>query len=161
MAHGQAHGHLHHRSGPPAVQESTFHVHPPSMYFKTLVALVVLMTLTVVLAQVPFPDIPLGFATLHGTMINNLIAMAIATAKALLVLNFFMGTKYATKLTRFWAMAGFVGFSLMFLVYGDYTTRRYEPVARWSGDPGSSLRRSVKESRQEADFKQYEARGRF
>lgn len=131
------------------------------MYFKTLLALVVLMIATVVFAQVPFADFNLGFATLHGTMINNLIAMTIATIKALLVLNFFMGTKYATKLTRFWAMAGFVGFTLMFLVYGDYTTRRYEPVSRWSGDPGSSMRRSVKESRQEADFKQYERSGRF
>ncbi|HVT12091.1 MAG TPA: hypothetical protein VHE55_07475 [Fimbriimonadaceae bacterium] len=161
MAHGHAHGHLHHRSGPPSVQESTFHVHPPKMYFLTLVALVILMTATVVFAQFHFPDISLGIATLHGTMINNLIAMAIATAKALLVLNFFMGTKFATKLTKFWALAGFVGFSLMFLVYGDYTTRRYEPVPRWSGDPGSSLRRSIKESRQETDFKPYEETGRF
>lgn len=161
MAHGQAHGHLHHRSGPASVQEHTFHVHPPAMYFKTLVALVILMTLTVVLAQVPFPDINLGIATLHGTMINNLIAMGIATTKALLVLNFFMGTRFATKLTRLWALAGFVGFSLMFLVYGDYSTRKYEPIPRWSADPGSSMRRSVPESRSEESYRRFERTGRF
>src|SRR5579862_5107410 len=149
MAHGQAHGHLHHRSGPVAVQEHTFHVHPVRMYALTLLGLVVLMISTVFLALVPFPDINLGIATLHGTMINNIIAMTIATMKALLVLNFFMGTRFATRLSRMWAFAGFFGFSLMFLVYGDYSTRKYEPTPRWSADPGTSLRRSIPESRQQ------------
>src|SRR5579862_9099623 len=102
MAHGQAHGHLHHRAGPAAVQESTFHLHPTFLYVRTLLMLIVLMVLTVILAQVPFPDINLGLATLHGTMINNLIAMGIAVTKALLVLRFFMGVQYATRLTKLW-----------------------------------------------------------
>jgi len=162
MAHGQAHGHLHHRAGPPSVQEHTFHVHPVTMYLKTLVALVILMIATVIFAQIPFKDVPIfGLTTLPGTMINNIIAMAIAVTKALLVLNFFMGTKFATKLTKFWAAAGFVGFSLMFLVYGDYSTRKYEPTPRWTADPGSSMRRSIPESRQENDFKKFERSGRF
>jgi cytochrome c oxidase subunit IV len=153
MAHGTSHGHLHHRSGPVAIQEPTFHVHSPMLYAKTLVALVILMIATVIFAQVPFPDVNLGIATLHGTMINNIIAMAIAVTKALLVLNFFMGTKFATRLTKLWALAGFVGFALMFLVYGDYTTRKYEPTPRWTGDPGSSLQRSVHESRTSEEFR--------
>lgn len=151
MAHG--HGHLHHRAGPPAVQEHTFHVHKVSLYMKTLMGLVVLMVATLIFAHVHFPDIPLGPVTIHGTLINNLVAMAIATMKALLVINFFMGVKYATKLTRLWVIAGFVGFVLMFLVYGDYLTRVYEPTPRWVGDPGSSMQRSVGESRDREDFR--------
>lgn len=161
MAHAPAHGHLHHRTGPAAVQESTFHVHKTSMYVKTVVALIILMALTVILAQVPFPDVNFGLFTLHGTMINNLIAMAIATAKALLVINFFMGIRYATKLSRLWALAGFAGFALMFLMYGDYATRKYEPTPRWSGDPGSAMQRSVHESRESEDFRKLEGNRGF
>src|SRR5215203_5767739 len=100
MAHGHAQGHLHHRAGPPAVQEATFHVHKVSMYMKTLLALVVLMIATVIFAHIHFPDINLGLFTLRGTLINNIVAMTIATVKALLVMNFFMGVKFATKLTK-------------------------------------------------------------
>lgn len=159
MAHG--HGHLHHRSGPAAVQESTFHVHPVSLYLKTVVSLLILMAATVVLAQVPFPDINLGFMRVPGTLINNLIAMAIATTKALLVINFFMGVKYATKLTKLWVAAGFIGFTLMFLVYGDYTTRRYEPTPRWTNDPGSAMMRSVGESRGLKEFRELNGKRGF
>lgn len=147
MSHG--HGHLHHRAGPPAVQESTFHVHKVSMYMKTLMALVVLMILTVVLAHVHIPDV----GPIPGTLLNNIVAMTIATIKAALVINFFMGVKFATKLTKLWVVAGFVGFVLMFLVYGDYTTRKYEPTPRWTSDPGSSMQRSVTESREGKDFR--------
>lgn len=156
-----SHGHLHHRTGPPAPQESTFHVHKPSLYLSTLLKLVVLMVLTVILAQVPFPDLNLGVLTIHGTIFNNVVAMTIAVLKALLVLSFFMGFKYATRLTRLWAMAGFIGFSLMFLTLGDYSTRRYEPTPRWSADPGSSLQRSVHESREKPEFRSIEHTGRF
>jgi cytochrome c oxidase subunit IV len=159
MSHG--HGHLHHRSGPVPVQESTFHVHSPFLYFRTLIALVILMVLTVVLAQIPFPDVPLGFMTIHGTLLNNLVAMAIAVTKAILVMNFFMGVKYATKLTKLWALGGFVGFVLMFLVYGDYTTRVYEPTPRWGPDPGSSMQRSVHENRESPDFRKLDHTGRY
>jgi cytochrome c oxidase subunit IV len=159
MSHG--HGHLHHRSGPVPVQESTFHVHSPMLYMKTLAALVVLMILTVIFGQIPFLDLNLGFVRLHGTLMNNLVAMAIAVMKALLVMNFFMGVKYTTKLAKLWAYAGFVGFALMFLVYGDYTTRVYEPTPRWGPDPGSSLQRSVHESREREDFRKLDHTGRY
>jgi cytochrome c oxidase subunit 4 len=150
MAHG--HGHLHHRSGPAAIQEPTFHVHKPILYVKTLVALVVLMILTVVFAQVHFPDL----GPIKGTMINNFVAMAIAVTKALLVLSFFMGVIYSTKLTKLWAVAGFVGFALLFLALGDYSTRVYEPTARWTNDPGSAMMRSIKESREDEQFRKLE-----
>ncbi len=146
-------GHSHHRAGPPSVQEPTFHVHSVGLYLWVLIRLVVLMVLTVVLAQVHFPDIDFRFFILHGTMINNLVAMAIAVTKGLLVMLFFMGYKYATKLTKLWAAAGFVGFALIFLVFGDYATRKYEPTPRWTGDPGSAMMRSIKESRTDEEFR--------
>ncbi|MFI5386530.1 MAG: cytochrome C oxidase subunit IV family protein [Fimbriimonadales bacterium] len=155
MAHEQ-HGHLHHRSGPAAKQESTFHVHHPWIYVRTLVLLVILMIATVICAQIHFADV----GPIHGTMINNLIAMAIAVSKALLVISFFMGVIYSTKLTKLWAGAGFVGFVLLFLALGDYSTRAYEPTPRWA-DPGSSMRRSVPEARKDAGNQQYERTGRF
>jgi cytochrome c oxidase subunit 4 len=161
MAHAQGHGHLHHRTGPPAVQESTFHVHHPWIYIRTLILLVILMFLTVALAQIPFWDLKIFGITFHGTLFNNLVAMTIAVIKALLVISFFMGVIYGTKLTKLWAAAGFVGFALLFLALGDYSTRVYEPTPRWSGDPGSSMRRSVPESRSETEFKKYERTGRF
>jgi cytochrome c oxidase subunit 4 len=155
MAHGQ--GHLHHRSGPAATQEPTFHVHSPLLYIKTLVALVILMIMTVVFAQFHFPDI----GPIKGTMINNLLAMAIAVTKASLVMSFFMGVIYSTKLTKLWALAGFVGFALLFLALGDYSTRAYEPTARWDRrDPGSAMQRSIHESRESPEFRSIEAGGK-
>lgn len=162
MAHAHGHGHLHHRTGAASIQEPTFHVHPVGLYLRTLVALVILMSATVVFAQIPFPDLSLGFLTIHGTMINNVVAMAIAVTKAILVMNFFMGAKYSTRLTKLWVLAGFVGFALMFLVYGDYATRRYEPTPRWTNDPGSAMQRSVKESRTDPEFRKLDnGSGRF
>jgi len=133
------------------------------MYVRTVIGLIVLMCATVYLALIPFRDVSIfGLTTLPGTMINNVIAMAIATAKATLVLNFFMGTRFATRLTKMWAFAGFFGFSLMFLVYGDYSTRKYEPTPRWSSDTGSSLSRSVHESREgRAPVGESDMAGRF
>jgi cytochrome c oxidase subunit 4 len=157
MAHEQGHGHLHHRSGPVAVQEHTFHVQATWIYLRTLIFLVILMIATVVFAQVHFPDL----GPIHGTLINNLIAMAIAVTKALLVIFFFMGVIHSTKLTRLWAAAGFVGFALLFLALGDYSTRAYEPTPRWTTDPGSSMQRSVGEARHGEAFRNYERTGRF
>ncbi len=141
-----AHGHTHKAIERPA-QEHTLHIHQPSLYARTLVGLLVAMFLTVWASYWHFGDIHMGPVTLHGTMINNFIAMGIATFKAALVMMFFMGLKYATKLTKMWAAAGFVMFSLMFLTFGDYATRQYETTERWTAT-GTALSRSVHESRQ-------------
>lgn len=75
-----------------------------------------LMCLTVITASVAFLDL--------GPL-NTVVALVIATLKALLVVLFFMHVKYASeKLTRmviisalFWLML------LLFLSLADYTTR--------------------------------------
>ena len=62
------------------------HIIPFSVYTKVLLTLLALTVLTVVVAQWDF-----GF-------LNTLIAMGIATMKAVLVLLFFMHLKYDDKL---------------------------------------------------------------
>lgn len=79
-----------------------------------------LMVLTVVTASVAFIDL--------GPL-NTVVALVIATCKALLVVMFFMHVKYTSeKLTKmvivsslFWLML------LLFLSLADYTTRSTRP----------------------------------
>jgi cytochrome c oxidase subunit 4 len=113
------------------------HIVPTGTYILTLLALVVLMVITVAVAQVQIPDI----GPFTGTVLNQVVALVIATIKAYLVITIFMGVKWATPLTKLWAATGFVWFTLMFLILGDYTTRRFEPVANWRPNPESSLPR--------------------
>jgi len=95
------------------------HTLPISLYAKNFVALFVLMVATIVVAQIDL-----------GTFTNNIIAMGIAVTKATLVILFFMGVKYTTRLVQIWAMAGFVWMLLMMITYGDYLTR--QPVEGWT-----------------------------
>ncbi len=100
------------------------HAHPIGMYLKTFGALLVLMVLTVVMAFVHVgPE--------HTSVLNNLIAMAIAVTKAVLVVMFFMHVKFSTQLTKFWAILGFLWFLLMFIMFADYTTRPREYIRGW------------------------------
>ncbi len=116
-----------------ATTEQHAHVLPPSTYVKTLLALVVLMFLTVWAAQQTFPG---------GTIVNNIIAMTIAVIKGSLVIMFFMGVKYGTKLTKLWAAIGFVWFTLLFMIFADYMTRHYEVAPSWDkNDIGSAMAR--------------------
>ena len=126
----------------PLTSGSDHHITPISVYVKTILALVVLMVATVLIAvNVIVPDITLGSYTIPGVWINNVIALAIATLKAYLVIMFFMGVKYSSSLTKLWVAAGFLTFGLMFFILGDYWTRQYEPAPGWAGYEGSGLKR--------------------
>jgi cytochrome c oxidase subunit IV len=100
---------------------------PPSTYAKNFAILLILMVLTIAAAQ--FHIGPEGWS-----LFNNLIAMAIATTKAVLVILFFMGVKYGTKLTKLWAVTGFLWFFLLLGILGDYVTRGWETQST-SWDP--------------------------
>jgi cytochrome c oxidase subunit 4 len=118
------------------------HITPVSTYVKTILALVVLMALTVYVAvYLPVPDFYIGSFLVAGVWINNLIALTIAVMKALLVIMFFMGVKYSSSLTKLWTVAGFLTLAVMFFIFGDYTTRQYEPAASWTGTEPSALPR--------------------
>lgn len=104
------------------------HSHPITMYIATFFALLVLMILTVVMAEVHVG--PPGVAAY-----NNLIAMAIACLKAAIVVLFFMHVKFSSQLTKFWAVIGFIWFLLMFIMFADYSTRPQEHIEGWEKLP--------------------------
>ena len=116
------------------------HIQPFMTYFWTIFALFLLMGLTIWAASWPIPDIHVAGHTLPATAIKNIIAMTIAVVKATLVVMFFMHVKISTKLTKFWAILGFVWFPLLFFILADHATRPLHPtVARpWMADPGSA-----------------------
>ncbi|HKI06691.1 MAG TPA: cytochrome C oxidase subunit IV family protein [Thermoanaerobaculia bacterium] len=88
------------------------HVTPVWLYLAVFFALLVLTGATVGVAY-----LDLGWA-------NNLVAMAIAVTKALLVLWFFMHLRYSTRMTKLTALAGFFWLGGMILVtLMDYLTR--------------------------------------
>lgn len=87
---------------------SQHHIIPPIAYFKTWVALMVLLALTVIFAR-----IDLG-------IMNNVIAMLISITKSVLVILIFMGVYYSSKLTKVWAMVGFVWVMFLAGILVDY-----------------------------------------
>jgi cytochrome c oxidase subunit 4 len=60
---------------------------------------------------------------------NPVIALAIATSKAMLVVLFFMGVKYSTKLTKLTIISGiFIFLALIGMTLADYMSRAW---GRW------------------------------
>ena len=88
------------------------HIVPRSTYYLIFAALMVGTAVTV------------GAAFVDLGPFNNVVALGIATAKATLVVLFFMHVKYSTRLT--WAVVGgslfWLGI-LLALTMGDYLTR--------------------------------------
>lgn len=114
--------------------QHSHHIVPTATYVAVLVALTVLMLATIGASYVNFPG---------GVLVNNLIAIGIACIKAFLVIWFFMGIKWATKLTRLWAVTGFIVFPLMFIMFCDFFVRFNEVVPSWDGRPDPALPRVI------------------
>ncbi|MBC8066300.1 MAG: cytochrome C oxidase subunit IV family protein, partial [Chlorobia bacterium] len=104
------------------------HVFPIGMYIKTLVVLLVLMVLTIAVAQVNLAHVfaDRGWSPALGSVANNVIAMTIAVIKGMLVISFFMHVKFGSDLVKLWAMTGFVWVTLMLFILMDYGTRKFE-----------------------------------
>jgi len=97
--------------------EHEHHIITPKVYVVILFALLIGTALTV---WASFIDL--------GPW-NPVIALAIATSKALLVLLFFMGVKYSTKLTKLSIIAClFIFLGLVSMTLADYITRAW---GRW------------------------------
>lgn len=123
MAHSTTHDHGHDHGGG--------HITPLPVYIKTFFVLLVLMALTIFTARLPYMvKLPL-FDSALGSLINNVVALTIATVKALFVLVIFMGLRHSSAIARMYAIMGFVWFLLMFLMFADYGTRAWEPVRGW------------------------------
>lgn len=91
------------------------HIVPRKTYYIVWALLMALMILTAVLSRVPLGEW------------NTVVALVIATIKALLVLLFFMHVKYESYKITWVAVIG--GFFWLFLMLGltmtDYLTRGY------------------------------------
>ena len=95
---------------------SEHHVASRGMYYTVFLALIVGTGLTVAAAEVD-----LG-------ALNNVLMLAIACAKALLVILFFMHVRWSTRLTWVVAASGFFWLLIMFgLTMQDYLTRGWVP----------------------------------
>ena len=94
---------------------SAGHVAPKSMYYMVFGAMIVGTILTVAAAKVDMGPL------------NNVVMLAIAGAKATLVILFFMHVRWSSRLTWVVAMAGFFWLLLLFTVLGDYVSRGWVP----------------------------------
>ncbi|MEQ1821904.1 MAG: hypothetical protein ABL949_05310 [Fimbriimonadaceae bacterium] len=106
------------------------HITPPSALAINLVKLAALMGLTILAAEVDFGHM-IFKAGAAGTVVNNVVAMTIAVVKAYLVVQIFMGVKWATQLTKIWAYFGFIWLATLLITLGDYTSRYWEDHRGW------------------------------
>lgn len=89
----------------------------PGVYIAVWVALLVLLAAT------------FGAYFLNLGAFNVLINLAIAVAKALLVVLFFMHVRYHPRLMWVWAGVGFYWLGIMLvLTFSDYLTRGWPPI---------------------------------
>jgi len=94
--------------------EQARHIVSPGVYLVILFALLVGTALTVWASYV---DLGLW---------NPVIALAIATTKAVLVVLYFMHVKYSTKLTKLTIIAGiFMFLTLITMTLADYISRAW------------------------------------
>jgi len=88
------------------------HVTPKSLYYFVFLALMIGTALTVLVAKFDLGPF------------NNVVMLAIACAKALLVVLFFMHVRWSTRLTWVVAASGFFWLIILFgLTMGDYMSR--------------------------------------
>jgi cytochrome c oxidase subunit IV len=94
--------------------------HPTTRtYYGVFAALVVLLLLTVLAAELEF-----GATDLARSRWNLAIAAAIASTKAVLIMLFFMHVRYSTPLIWLVAFAGIFWLAILFgLTFNDYWTR--------------------------------------
>lgn len=119
---------IHHEETIPG-QESTHHVTPIKTFAGVFFALLILMVLTVYAAE-----------GMHLTgILGNVVAMFIACSKATLVVMFFMGVLFATRLTKVFALLGFIWVTLLGITFCDYFTRAHEVAPRWLNEQPSRV----------------------
>lgn len=119
----------HRRPGAPPDPHAFVEPHVPvRTYLMIFAALMVLMFLTVAAAFLPHE---------HMGNWSIIIALAIATLKAVLVVLYFMHVKFASPLVKIFVLAGFFWFFILLgLTFSDYLTRPWLPQsAGWQDHP--------------------------
>lgn len=131
--------------------EHGHHVVSNKVLNQTFGLLTFLMLATIAAARAPidgpkyFPGMDAFFKQWeYAWQLTNFIALGIATVKAVQVIRFFMGAQYASKLSKIFAIGGFVGFSLLFILFFDYVGRPWEPVRGWEKVPATAFPRNFK-----------------
>ena len=110
--HHDGHGHAAAHGG---LQMGHHHISSPAMFMNVLLTLLFLTAITVAASRVDF-----GAA-------NMLIAMAIASIKASLVIAFFMHVKWDTAINKIVFLSSFLFLSLLFIfTLADQATRRMD-----------------------------------
>jgi cytochrome c oxidase subunit 4 len=105
-------------SEPTQHAEHEHHIVSPMIYLAVGGALLFCTGLTVAMSYV---DLPGDF--------NAIVALAIAVFKATLVVLFFMGVKYSTRLTKLTVICGiFIFLGLISMTMSDYISRAW---GRW------------------------------
>ena len=95
------------------------HIVSPKIYILIFAVLMILTFTTVYAATV---DLNAYFHSL-----NVIVALVIATCKAILVILFFMHAYYSSKRTQLIVFAGFFWLAIMLsLTLGDYATRSWD-----------------------------------
>lgn len=135
MAHQTQSTHGHGGSEHGDVQQvvETHHVIEPYVYYRVFAILVVLFILTVAVA---FFDL----SKMTGWQPANIvIALAIAIAKAAVIILYFMHVKYSSRLTQLFAGSALIFLAIMFaFTFSDYFTRDWIPQGGTWTVPGDS-----------------------
>lgn len=114
--------------------ENGHHIVSPRTYMMVLLALLVGTAATVAASYIDLGEwhiaINLFGWQIGGTLFwNPVVALAIATTKAMLVVLFFMHVKYSTRLTKLTVASGiFMFLVLIGMTMTDYFTRAW---GRW------------------------------
>jgi cytochrome c oxidase subunit IV len=97
--------------------EHEHHITPPIVY------------VTIFLTLLAFTGLTVGASYVEMGVWNPVVAIAIGVVKATLVVLFFMGVKYSTKLTKLTVGAGvFMFIVLISMTLADYISRAW---GRW------------------------------
>jgi cytochrome c oxidase subunit IV len=95
------------------------HIVSPKIYLVIFLTLMVLTITTVYAATVDLNQ--------HFPGLNVIVALVIATCKAILVILFFMHAYYSTKRTQLIIVCGFFWLAIMLsLTLGDYASRPWD-----------------------------------
>lgn len=104
------------------------HIVPVKTYIGIFVTLLCLTALTTGAAFKDFGQLHTGIRLLDMIPLNTMVALAIAVAKALLVILFFMHVKYSSGLTKIVIVAGFFFLAILVsLTLADELTRGWTP----------------------------------
>lgn len=102
--------------------EDTHHIVPVRIYLIIFAALLVGTVITVAVSRYDLDVQILG----KTVPMNTVVALAIAGAKAALVVLYFMHVKYSPRLIWLFAAAGFLWLAiLLVLTYSDYASRNW------------------------------------